>query len=131
MIGLLFRFIFVAPAWWSTLSTSRTASNYLGDSVIKLGQLMASHREVKGPVCMIGDWNMAPHKLTSSSLLSGMGKKALSVMEAPAPFTCSIGMSTIDHMLVNGQARSIISDLQVDHEAPWRPHCGLQAMIYR
>ena len=96
-----------------------------GVNVEKIGQVLDSYRLIQGPVCMIGDWNMPPEVLLTAHLFDLGSSKRLTALQADAPFTCSLGRgSTLDYMLVNEQARTLLTKPVVDEEAPWRPHAS-------
>ena len=91
-----------------------------GVNIEKLEQICSSMRHIRGPLMLIGDWNMEYQELLAADILS----KAAPGLEPMLPnthFTCTVGKGkVIDYAIVNQKAKALFSALKVEPTGPWK-----------
>ena len=94
-----------------------------GTNITKMHQIMRSYDHARGPVLMVGDWNMDIDELTPTGLFCDKeaAYRNLAPMLPDTTLTCATGKGrVIDYAVANAQANAIMTDVMVDDTAPWK-----------
>ena len=78
------------------------------------------------PFVLVADFNMEPSELADSRWPHSVGGV---IVTPPVDATCSVGGRLIDFAVIHHSLIGSVS-LDVDHDAPWKPHLGLDISIH-
>ena len=97
-----------------------------GVNVTKLTQISNSMDHCRGPCVLIGDWNMEVEEVMTTGLFTQSSVKEFQPLVPHTPLTCTTGKGrVIDFALANYRARTLMTDVVVDTESPWKTHKAL------
>ena len=90
-----------------------TSIGMTGTSPTKLTQLRELLSTIRGPVLMVGDWNMEPAELGQSGALAAfLPQHCLSARTGPGASTCAVGgRRLLDFPLVNQPAALLMGEV--------------------
>jgi hypothetical protein len=92
------------------------------ENVVKLAFLTRLVNTFNVPFIMVGDWNMNPEELNKTGWLDKVNGR---VMGPPAAIICTAGRGNLlDYAVVDLNAASMITSIEVDNAAVWKPHIG-------
>jgi ribonuclease HI len=98
-----------------------------GCNLGKAAEISRFARGLKGPLAIVGDWNMTPSEVMASGFLAAMGKQnSMRLLQPPTAFTCTSGKGRVyDYWAANQQAEALMIEPWPVLACPWKVHKGI------
>ena len=102
-----------------------------GENLREFAELREYLALLRGPILMIGDWNMTPDEVHEAGVLrTFMPQHRLGVLTASQHATCSVGAGRLLYYCIgNDEGLLFIQDLAQNAAVPWKGHDPLSAKL--